>query len=128
MAAKPELQAFSEALRRAREASGMSLRTLADEVNASHTVVASWERGEHAPRPARVHMLEHVLDLPAGSLSRLLGYLAAVEDDGRPGVSVLEAAQADPRLDERDRRILGSVYRELVRNKARGDAGAEPQS
>ena len=51
MAAKPELEAFSDALKRAREDSGMSLRALAEAVEASHTVVAQWERGEHAPRP-----------------------------------------------------------------------------
>ena len=42
MAAKPELEAFSDALKRAREDSGMSLRALADAVKASHTVVAQW--------------------------------------------------------------------------------------
>ena len=53
MAAKPELEAFSDALKQAREDSGMSLRALADAVEASHTVVAQWERGEHAPRAAK---------------------------------------------------------------------------
>jgi ribosome-binding protein aMBF1 (putative translation factor) len=71
MATKPELEAFSDALKQAREDSGMSLRALAEAVEASHTVVAQWERGEHAPRPPRVRMLEHVLQLPPGSLSRL---------------------------------------------------------
>src|SRR5215217_7135347 len=54
MAAKPELEAFSDALKQAREDAGMSLRALAEAVEASHTVVAQWERGEHAPRPPRV--------------------------------------------------------------------------
>ena len=58
MAAKPELEAFSDALKQAREDSGMS-RATAEAVEASHTV-AQWERGEHA-RPPRVRMLEHVL-------------------------------------------------------------------
>jgi len=66
MAAKPELEAFSDTLKGAREDSGMSLRALAEAVEASHTVVAQWERGEHAPRPPRVRMLEHVLQLPPG--------------------------------------------------------------
>jgi transcriptional regulator with XRE-family HTH domain len=116
MASKPELEAFSEALKRAREESGMSLRALADAVEASHTVVAQWERGEHAPRPPRVRMLEHVLQLSPGSLSRLLGYWPAESADGH-SVGVIEAARADPRLGERDRRILTAVYRELVRKQ-----------
>ena len=117
MAAKPELEAFSDALKQAREDSGMSLRALAEAV-ASHTVVAQWERGEHAPRPPRVRMLEHVLQLPPGSLSRLLGYWPAETTDAPP-VGVIEAARADPRLGERDRRILTAVYRELVRKQAK---------
>jgi transcriptional regulator with XRE-family HTH domain len=118
MAAKPELEAFSDALKRAREDSGLSLRALADAVEASHTVVAQWERGEHAPRPPRVRMLEHVLQLPPGSLSRLLGYWPA-ETAEAPPVGVIEAARADPRLGERDRRILTAVYRELVRKQVK---------
>ena len=118
MAAKPELEAFSDALKRAREDSSLSLRSLADAVEASHTVVAQWERGEHAPRPPRVRMLEHVLQLPPGSLSRLLGYWPAESADAPP-VSVIEAARADPRLGERDRRILTAVYRELIRRQAK---------
>jgi transcriptional regulator with XRE-family HTH domain len=120
MASKPELEAFSEALKRAREESGMSLRALADAVEASHTVVAQWERAEHAPRPPRVRMLEHVLELSPGSLSRLLGYWPAESADGH-SVGVIEAARADPRLGERDRRILTAVYRELVRKQVKGD-------
>jgi transcriptional regulator with XRE-family HTH domain len=117
MAAKPELEAFREALKQAREDSGMSLRALAEAVEASHTVVAQWERGEHAPRPPRVRMLEHVLQLPPGSLSRLLGYWPTEATDAPVGV--IEAARADPRLGERDRRILTAVYRELVRKQAK---------
>src|SRR4029453_15009090 len=96
MAAKPELEAFSDALKRAREDSGMSLRALADAVEASHTVVAQWERGEPAPRPPRVRMLEHVLQLSPGSLSRLLGYWPAETTDAHP-VGFIEAARVDPR-------------------------------
>jgi transcriptional regulator with XRE-family HTH domain len=120
MASKPELEPFSEALKRAREESGMSLRALADAVEASHTVVAQWERGEHAPRPPRVRMLEHVLQLAPGSLSRLLGYWPAESADGH-SVGVIEAARADPRLGKRDRRILTAVYRELVRQHVEDD-------
>jgi transcriptional regulator with XRE-family HTH domain len=120
MASKPELEGFSEALKRAREDSGMSLRALADAVEASHTVVAQWERGEHAPRPPRVRMLEHVLQLSPGSLSRLLGYWPAESADGH-SVGVIEAARADPRLGERDRRILAAVYRELIRKQTKED-------
>jgi len=65
-------------------------------------------------------MLEHVLQLPPGSLSRLLGYWPAESADAHP-VGVLEAARVDPRLGERDRRILTAVYRELVRKQVKND-------
>src|SRR5882724_9688102 len=115
LAETPELRAFGRALKQAREESGLSLRALAEAVAASHTVVADWERGKHAPRPPRLRMLEHVLQLPPGSLSRLLGYLPADESLEASSVTVLEAAKSDPRLSERDRRILAAVYRELLR-------------
>jgi len=115
VAGKPELQEFSVALKRAREESGMSLRELAEAVEASHTVVAQWERAEHAPRPPRVRMLEHSLRLRPGTLARHLGYWPIDNGDATEPVSVLEAAQADPRLSDRDRRVLRAVYRELVR-------------
>jgi len=114
VAGKPELQEFSVALKRAREESGMSLRELAEAVEASHTVVAQWERAEHAPRPPRVRMLEHSLRLRPGTLARHLGYWPIDNGDATEPVSVLEAAQADPRLSDRDRRVLRAVYRELV--------------
>jgi hypothetical protein len=63
-------------------------------------------------------MLEHVLQLPPGSLSRLLGYWPTDTADAHP-VGVIEAARADPRLGERDRRILTAVYRQLVRRQAK---------
>ena len=103
------------ALKRAREESGMSLRELAEAVEASHTVVAQWERAEHAPRPPRVRMLEHTLRLRPGTLARHLGYWPVDDGDAAEPVTVVEAAQADPRLSDRDRRVLRAVYRELVR-------------
>jgi transcriptional regulator with XRE-family HTH domain len=108
---------FGEALRRAREEQGLSLRDLAGLVGASHSVIAQWERGEHFPRPPRVIMIEHVLRLSPGSLSRLLGYVPVTEANGQPPVSTLEAARLDPRLGDRERAILTVVYQELVRQR-----------
>ena len=115
MATQEQLQAFSRALRQARETAGMSIRELATAVSTSHTVVWQWENAEHAPRPPRVRMIEHVLNLPPGSLARLLGHLSADETGARVPMTVLEAADADPKLGERAREILAAVYRELVR-------------
>ena len=47
-------------------------------------------------------------------------YWPAEAADAHP-VGVIEAARADPRLGERDRRVLTAVYRELVRKQAKDD-------
>src|SRR4029450_4440805 len=94
MAAKPELEAFSDALKQAREDSGMSPRALAEAGGAGA-----------APLQRRVRMLEPVLQLPPGSLLRLLGYWPAETTDAQP-VGVIEAARADPRLGGGGRRGL----------------------
>jgi hypothetical protein len=54
--------------------------------------------------------------VPPNSLARLLGYLTP-SDRGDGAVSVLDAVNADPRLDERGRELLASVYRWLVRDR-----------
>jgi hypothetical protein len=48
------------------------------------------------------------------SLAQLLGQVPYDDRAAPPLVSVTEAAGADPRLGERERRILAAVYRELV--------------
>jgi hypothetical protein len=60
-------------------------------------------------------MIEQVLGLPTGSLQRLLGQLTADEAGARIPMTVLEAADADSKLGDREREILAAVYRELVR-------------
>src|SRR4029453_15963436 len=74
--------------------------------------------GGAAPRPPRGKVPGAGLQPPPGALSRLLGYWPAETTDAPP-VGVIEAARADPRLGERDRRILTAVYRELVRKQAK---------
>jgi transcriptional regulator with XRE-family HTH domain len=115
-------QQFAEALRRARDDSGMTQRDLADAIGVAQASVAQWETGKVAPRPEKVVTLEHILELETGSLARLLGYLPAGESETKVAMSVIEAARADPRLGDRERAILEAVYRELVQ-QARAEQG-----
>ena len=62
--------------------------------------------------PALVFDIERALDLPAGHLSKLLGYVP-VGATPPPG-SVVDAIEADPLLDDRGRRSLVAAYRALV--------------
>jgi transcriptional regulator with XRE-family HTH domain len=108
---------FGKALQRAREECGGSQRDLAATLGVSQASVSQWLLGQTAPRPERVAAIERVLRVRPGSLAQLLGY---VSDDSRwpPAiVSVTEAAEADPRLGERERRVLVAVYQELVRQR-----------
>jgi hypothetical protein len=58
--------------------------------------------------------LERVLQVESSSLARLLGYVPPSELRNSP-TSVLDAVNADPRLDEDGRELLTGVYRWLVR-------------
>jgi transcriptional regulator with XRE-family HTH domain len=116
---------FGQALQRAREECGLSQRGLADALGVSQASVSQWLMGQTAPRPERVAALERVLRMEPSSLARLLGQ---VSDDDRaaPSVSVTQAAEADPRLGSRERRILAAVYRELVHQRELDQAGSGP--
>jgi transcriptional regulator with XRE-family HTH domain len=107
---------FGQALQRAREECGLSQRGLADALGVSQASVSQWLLGQTAPRPERVAALERVLRMEPSFLARLLGQVA--DDRAAPAsVSVTEAAEADPRLGTRERRILAAVYRELVHQR-----------
>jgi transcriptional regulator with XRE-family HTH domain len=114
---------FGQALQRAREECGLSQRGLADALGVSQASVSQWLLGQTAPRPERVAALERVLRMEPSSLARLLGQVAD-DDRAAPSVSVTEAAEADPRLGTRERRILAAVYRELVHQRELDQAGS----
>lgn len=76
-----ELTAFSRELRAAIKASGLGLdriqaRLRRRGIPISVTALSYWQSGKRQPERARsisaVHALEEILDLPAGSLVRLL--------------------------------------------------------
>jgi transcriptional regulator with XRE-family HTH domain len=116
---RDQREAFRQALRRAREASGLSQRVVGEAVGRTGSAVWQWEEGRGAPDHATVANLEAVLELETGSLAKLLGYVPTGPD--RP-VSLVEALSADPRLDDSGRELLTSVYRWLVRQGA-GEMG-----
>jgi transcriptional regulator with XRE-family HTH domain len=114
---------FGQALQRAREECGLSQRGLADALGVSQASVSQWLLGQTAPRPERVAALEQVLRMEPSSLARLLGQVP-YDDRTAPSVSVTEAAEADPRLGTRERRILAAVYRELVHQRELDQTGS----
>jgi transcriptional regulator with XRE-family HTH domain len=112
---REQREVFRQVLRRARETCGLSQRAVAAAVGRTGSAVWQWEEGRGAPDQATVIKLEEVLGLEPGTLAKLLGYVPATAD-GR--VSVIEALNADPRLNDSGRELLTSVYRWLVRQGA----------
>ena len=112
-------QAFRQALAHARQERGWSQRELARAIGLSQSAVSYWEQGKSLPEPFNVVELERVLELESGTLARLLGYMPAATMR-REMATVLDAIMADPELGERERELLLTMYRELVRQR-RGD-------
>ncbi len=111
-------EAFRHRLREARNAMGLSQRALARAVSRTPSAVWQWEEGRGAPDPQTVIKLERLLQVEPNALARLLGYVPASELSGG-AMTVLDAVNADPRLDQDGRELLTGVYRWLVR-KAKG--------
>jgi transcriptional regulator with XRE-family HTH domain len=117
---------FARALQRARSECGLSQRELAAALGVSQASVSQWLTGQSAPRPARITELERVLRLAPNGLARHLGYSPSDEPGPKLAMTVVEAAEADPRLGEREQRILAAVYRELVHQRASEQPDGEP--
>jgi transcriptional regulator with XRE-family HTH domain len=124
VATAEQRQRFGQALQRAREECGLSQRGLADALGVSQASVSQWLLGQTAPRPERVAALESVLRMEPNSLAQLLGQVPYDDRAGPASLSVTEAAEADPRLGTRERRILAAVYRELVHQRELDQAGS----
>ena len=118
MATADQREHFARALQRARSECGLSQRELAAALGVSQASVSQWLTGQSAPKPGRIAELERVLRLTPNALARHLGYSPSDKPDPKPVMTVVEAAEADPRLGEREQRILAAVYRELVHQRA----------
>lgn len=117
MATKAQRSVFRHVLQKARSEAGLSQRELARRVEVSPGAVSQWETGETAPREDTTVALERVLELDAGALGSLLGYVPAAPGVERAAVSVAAAIEADSQLGPRDQRLLLALYRELVRTR-----------
>jgi transcriptional regulator with XRE-family HTH domain len=119
---------FTRALGRARAEVGLSQRKLAAALGVTQASVSQWLTGQSVPKPARIAELERVLRLAPNALAKHLGPVPSDEPDRKPVMTVAEAAEADPRLGEREQRILAAVYRELVHQRAIERHGGEQAS
>jgi transcriptional regulator with XRE-family HTH domain len=126
MATNHQRTVFRRRFLQARTDAGLSQRDVAKAVGVSPSSVAGWENGESAPREATAARLEQVLNLEEGTLGRLLGFLpTSVKSDAIANVS--ELIDTDPRLGPRERRLLRSMYTELVRQRQEATDEQDPQ-
>lgn len=118
-------QAFGAALERLLDDRDIGRGRLGAEIAAklglpnplTQSAVSQWVAGQTEPRRAYVFAAEECLDVPAGSLSRLLGYLPV---SAVAAVSVEDALAADRGLSETARRIILSVYQAETEQRGRG--------
>ena len=123
MATEEQREAFRQALRHTREQRGLTQRALSRIIGLTNSAVWQWEQGKAIPRPEIVAKLEAALDLGPGVLSRLLGYLPITQPPDKATMDVLDALQADPKLGARERKLLATIYRELVAQHDAGQGG-----
>ncbi len=103
----------------------MSGRALARDLNLSQGAIAHWLRGTTAPKPAIVARVEELLELEPGTLARLLSYAVVTEDPEGRAVNVAEAIKAEQQLGAREKALLLTIYKELLRQYGATEAGKE---
>lgn len=119
MHATPEQRrAFGAALRVEREEAGLTQQTLADRLGVTGSAVGQWEdEGSTLPDgPAEVFALEEVLGVPAGRLSRHLGF----GPYGGAEVDAVAAIEEDPDLTPERRDELVALYHLYLSRSKRG--------
>ena len=87
-------------------------KAIAGALGVTVSQVSRWYRGLDRMTPRQVFATESALGLDPGELSAAAGFAPLA-----PAPSVAIAIGADGRLDERDRRILRLLYREMVRSE-----------
>jgi transcriptional regulator with XRE-family HTH domain len=100
-------------IRQQRERSAISLRKLADVAGISNPYLSQIERGLRKPSAEILKRLARGLSISAESLYTQAGLLEHRDDHPM----VVEAIQADQRLEQRHKQLLLDLYRTLLREQ-----------
>ncbi|TWP38890.1 helix-turn-helix domain-containing protein [Leekyejoonella antrihumi] len=92
----------------------LSLRQLADRAGISNPYLSQIERGLKKPSAEILQALAKGLRISAEQLYVHAGILDAPTDDELSALDVRRAILADPRLDERQRKVLLDVYASFI--------------
>ena len=98
-------------IREQRQRSRMSLRKLADNAGISNPYLSQIERGLRKPSAEILKGIAKSLSISAETLYARAGLLEERESPS----SVVEAIEADSRLDQRQKQVLLDLYRTFVR-------------
>lgn len=131
---RPPWEEVAAVLREQRTRAELSLRRLASMTQVSDSYLSQIERGLYEPSPEVLKSIARALNLPLRALYEQLGWLDAEDEgdgtdddsgdrstgEGGPP-SVVEAIEADERLNEAQRRLMIDMYRNLVGDGGEGD-------
>jgi transcriptional regulator with XRE-family HTH domain len=112
--------AFGKALAEAMRVRQITQMRLGEDLgDMRQSSISAWRSGNALPPDIEtVFRLEKVLKVPAGHLSRVLGFMP-VERGQLATIDVTEAVMTDGRLDAAGRRMVLGVYDELIANAKR---------
>jgi transcriptional regulator with XRE-family HTH domain len=102
----PKRPRICRAIRAQLDESDLSMQDLADRLRVSKSMVQRWTTTRE-PALEMIVAIEDALDLVRGELLRDAGYVSDL-------VSVRRAVLDDPKLDDRARRTLLALYRQLT--------------
>lgn len=119
---------LSEAIRLRREELGLDQSELARRLGVGQQTVSRWETGTGLPRRDRLPQLADSLELDAGQLLRLAGYLPAGEEASASAI-FHQAYERSPDLsDDELVLLLDRLWSELRRRKGFRATTAEPHN
>jgi transcriptional regulator with XRE-family HTH domain len=104
------LDEVGEFIRSQRRLARLSLRQLAERARVSNPYLSQIERGIYRPSAEVLKAIAGALDISADTLYARIGLV----DEERPAPSVEEAIRLDPRLSDRQKETLLSVYRDFT--------------
>ncbi len=113
---RKQRKAFGEALRVALAEREVRQVDLAKAIRTTQSSVSAWVTGAAEPAARTVFMIERVLDLPPGSLSRILGYLPVDVEGPSSHLSLEQFVARTSELEPRAKRVLLATYRALLLN------------
>lgn len=125
MSRLPDLSDLGAYLREQRESAQLSLRQAAKAAGISNPYLSQIERGLRRPSAEILQQLAKGLRISAEQLYVRAGILEETDHEATGPAEVTLAIMADPRLNDRQRRILLDIYQSFVGDAEGPDQGPD---